>query len=323
MGYRTESSFAASAGPVLVCPSCQSSLTVGDASAICEICKVVYPKNEYGYLVLTPHSEQEEVFAELPSNTGEYIEAQHFNGQRLFDAFFKPLISTLRPTLALDVGCGSGELVKLFKTSGVPCYGIDVVSNSRHWSMAGAEPSSLFCADATDMPFESNSFDLVMSFGVMEHIGTLNGHCTLKSDYMEDRQKYASEIVRVTKPGGSILIAAPNKSFPIDLQHGPTDEVSPKAPIRSYINKKTGLNVHKIWGDYHLPSYSEVRKLFVDHAGATHWQVLPLKGYFGFGRFKAGFLRPFAYLAEAYVERLPKPLLSTWLNPYVLVQITK
>jgi SAM-dependent methyltransferase len=162
-----------------------------------------------------------------------------------------------------------------------------------------------------------------MSLGVIEHIGTINGHCTLKKTYIEDRERYAKELVRVTRPGGSILIAAPNKLFPIDVQHGPTDEVSPKAPIRSFLCRKTGLNFHKTWGDYHLPSYDEVRNLFLSHAGARYLEALPLRGYFGFGRFKQGFLKPLASLAEAYIERLPKPFLDTGLNPYVLARITK
>jgi 23S rRNA (guanine745-N1)-methyltransferase len=320
--YRTESGPIATNYTVLACPSCHSSLGVGEHSAICESCGEVYRANEYGYLVLMRHSE-EDMFAELPSNTGDYIEAQHFNGKRLLEVFLKPLIATFKPANALDVGCGSGELVKLLRTCGVQSYGIDVVSNSKHWALAGTEPSSLFCADATSMPFGNNTFDFVMSLGVIEHIGTTHGHCTLKKAYIEERQKYARELVRVTKPGGTILIAAPNKSFPVDVQHGPRDEVSPETPIRSFLFNKTGLNVHKIWGDYHLPSYAEVRRLFINHAGARDWEALPLEGYFGFGRFKGGFLRPFATFAEAYVGHLPKPLRSTWLNPYVLVRIIK
>jgi SAM-dependent methyltransferase len=305
-----------------VCPSCRSSLDVQERSAICESCNEVYGINEYGYLVLTPRSEGD-VFQEMPSNTVDYIEAQHFNGTRLVEGFLKPLIASLRPTNALDVGCGAGALVKQLRAAGISCYGVDVPSNSKHWAMEGAEPSSLFCADATSLPFKDNSFDFVMSLGVIEHIGTINGHCTLKKTYIEDRKRYAKELVRVTKPGGSILIAAPNKLFPIDVQHGPTDEVSPKAPIRSFLCRKTGLNFHKTWGDYHLPSYDEVRKLFLSHAGARYLEALPLRGYFGFGRFKQGFLKPLASLAEAYIERLPKPFLETALNPYVLARITK
>lgn len=291
-------------------------------SAVCDGCKVVYPANENGYLDLTPKSGLG-VLGEQPPTPEAYVHEQHCNGERLLEEFLKPLIARVQPDNALDVGCGAGEMLKQLKRNGIRCYGIDLPSNADHWAMAGIGTGSAFGADARQLPFADNSFDLVMSFGVIEHIGTVNGHCTLSETYLQDRRCYAEEIVRVTRPNGSIVIAAPNKLFPVDIQHGPTDAVGPKAPVRSFICSKTGLNVHKTWGHYHLPSYAEVRKLFLGHAGARTCEALPLKGYFGFGRFRRGFLKPFSLLAQAYVENIPKSFLSTCFNPYVLVHITK
>jgi ubiquinone/menaquinone biosynthesis C-methylase UbiE len=307
---------------VLVCPNCRQRLQVTQESAICTACNQVYPVIEDGYLDLTPRSGLG-ALGEEPATPEDYVHEQHCNGERLLEEFFKPLIAAIRPRNALDVGCGAGELVKQLQNEGVECYGIDLPSNAKHWGTTGINNSSVFGADARHLPFGDNSFDLVMSLGVIEHIGTINGHCTLSTTYVADRQRYAKEIVRVTKSNGSILIAAPNKSFPVDIQHGPTDAVGPKAPIRSFICNKTGLNLHKTWGHYHLPSYAEVKGLFLNHAGASAWEALPLHGYFGFGRFRSGFLKPFAMLAQAYVERLPKSFLNTGFNPYVLVRITK
>jgi SAM-dependent methyltransferase len=304
------------------CPSCRETLSLAGRSALCNRCKRVFGVSEYGYWDLTSRLESG-TLAELPPTPDDYVEDQHCNGERLFEGFLKPLIGAIQPAEALDVGCGAGEMVRQFQKSGIRCYGIDLPSNAKHWAIAEADSSSFFGADARRLPFADNSFDFVMSLGVIEHIGTVTGHCTLSKTYVEDRLRFAEEIVRVTKPNGSIVIAAPNKLFPVDIQHGPTDEVSSKAPLRSLISRKTGLNVHKTWGDYHLPSYSEVRRLFLDHAGARSWEALPLKGYFGFGRFRRGFLRPFSLLAEAYVDHLPQPFLRTCLNPYVLVRITK
>jgi SAM-dependent methyltransferase len=322
MDHLTENHHDAANGRLLVCPSCRATINVFCRPAVCESCKRVYPVSKYGYLDLTPRLESG-TLADLPATPEDYVEDQHSNGERLFDSFLQPLINAIHPANALDVGCGAGEMVQQFQKCGIRCYGIDLPSNAKHWAAAGADVCSMFGADARRLPFADDSFDFVMSLGVIEHIGTLTGNCTLSKTYVEDRLRYAEEIVRVTKPNGSIVIAAPNKSFPVDIQHGPTDEVSPEAHLRSFLCKKTGLNVHKTWGDYHLPSYTEVRKLFVSHAGARTWEALPLKGYFGFGRFKRGFLKPFSILAEAYVEHLPKFFLSTCLNPYVLVKITK
>jgi SAM-dependent methyltransferase len=273
-------------------------------------------------LDLTPRLEPE-TLADLPATPEDYVEDQHSNGERLFDSFLEPLVKAIHPADALDVGCGAGEMVQQFQKRGIRCYGIDLPSNAEHWAKAGADACSMFGADARRLPFRDNSFEFVMSLGVIEHIGTLNGHCTLSKTYAEDRLRYAEEIVRVTRPNGSIVIAAPNKLFPLDIQHGPTDAVSPRAPLRSFIFEKTGLNVHRTWGDYHLPSYSEVQRLFLSHAGARSLEALPLKGYFGFGRFRRGSLRPLSVLAEAYVNHMPRYFLSTCFNPYVLVRIIK
>jgi SAM-dependent methyltransferase len=307
---------------VLVCPMCHGRLLVTDLAASCDSCQRVYRVNEHGYLDLTTESSLGAI-GEQPPTPENYCHEQHCNGERLLEEFLRPLFATIRPSNALDVGCGVGELVKQIRQEGVQSYGIDLPSNSTHWAMAGAEPDSMFGADARQLPFADNSFDLVMSFGVIEHIGTVNGHCTLSGTYLADRQRYATEIVRVTRPNGTIVIAAPNKLFPVDIQHGPTDAVGPKAPIRSFICDRTGMNVHKTWGDYHLPSYAEVHKLFLEHGGARGWEALSLKGYFGFGRFRDGFLKPFALLAEAYIDHMPKSFLKTPFNPYVLVRITK
>ena len=306
----------------VVCPMCHGKLLVTEHAAPCDSCQRVYRVNKHGYLDLTPESGLG-ALAGQPPTPENYSHEQHCNGDRLLEEFLRPLFAAVRPRNALDVGCGVGELVKQLRQEGIQSYGIDLPSNSTHWAMAGAEPDSMFGADARQLPFADNSFDLVMSFGVIEHIGTVNGHCTLSDTYVEDRRRYAAEIVRVTRPSGSIVIAAPNKLFPVDIQHGPTDAVGPKAPIRSFICNRTGMNVHKTWGHYHLPSYGEVRKLFLEHAGGRSWEALPLKGYFGFGRFRGGFLRPFAMLAQAYIDHLPKSFLRTPFNPYVLVRITK
>jgi SAM-dependent methyltransferase len=220
----------------------------------------------------------------------------------------------------LDVGCGVGALVNALVRRGHDAYGVDVPAAVPQWVRAGNDNNRFFCADATELPFAGDCFDVVISLGVIEHIGTATGHCTLREDCWEQRRSYAREILRVTCPGGRIIIACPNKSFPCDIQHGPTDELSPHAPIRTFLFNKTGLNIHKTWGRYHLLSYPEIRQLF---PGVQHFTPLPLKGYFGFGRFRRGFLRPFSAIAQVWIDHMPGFLASSWLNPYVMVQMTK
>ncbi len=56
-----------------------------------------------------------------------------------------------------------------------------------------------------DLPFATDSFDLILSNEVLEHVA--------------DDRACAAEMVRVTRPGGRIFIFAPNRWYPVE-QHG-------------------------------------------------------------------------------------------------------
>ena len=53
--------------------------------------------------------------------------------------------------------------------------------------------------DATDLPFERHTFDMVNMFDVLEHI--------------PDHEKAAAEARRVLRPGGYLLVSAPNEHW--------------------------------------------------------------------------------------------------------------
>jgi SAM-dependent methyltransferase len=55
------------------------------------------------------------------------------------------------------------------------------------------------------LPFADNSYDLILSNEVLEHV--------------EDDRAGAAEMVRVARPGGRIVIFAPNRWYPVE-QHG-------------------------------------------------------------------------------------------------------
>ena len=252
------------------------------------------------------------------ATSDEYACAQHAGAERLAIDYMLPLLQGSKRVL--DVGCGVGALVNAMVRHGYDAYGFDVPALASQWAKARNEYDRFFCGDAAELPFPNDCFDAVTSLGVIEHIGTAIGHCTLSDNYWEQRRAYAHEILRVTRPGGKIVIACPNKTFPVDIQHGPTDALSSPAPIRSFLCNKTGLNIHKTWGKYHLLSHRELRQLF---PGVSYFTPLPLKGFFGFSRFSRGFLSPFSAIAHGWVEHMPGVFAESCLNPYVLVQMTK
>jgi SAM-dependent methyltransferase len=253
----------------------------------------------------------------------DYAHRQKVAGDRVFNHYLKPLFEREPFETVLEVGCGVGTIVNLFAKAGADAYGIDLPLLSSIWAGEGNDRRRFVSGDATNLPFSDNYFDVVYSMGVIEHIGTAIGHCTLASGYEAKRSQFARELVRVTKPGGRIVVSCPNKSFPIDILHGPRDEVGPPYRLRSFLFDHTGLNIHKTWGKYHLPSYKEIKTLFCKEAGASEFECLPLRGYFGFGIFAGTLLRPFTSLAKGFVNNIPRPMLATLFNPYVMVQIRK
>jgi SAM-dependent methyltransferase len=281
--------------------------------AFCEKCNVTFAKNTYGFLEMLVDSSSHEI----KSTTDDYASNQIANGDRVFEEYLMPYFKKESFSRVLDVGCGIGRGTAKLKKMGYEAYGIDLPNLSPYWNTYGNDPDTFICGDVSKMPFPDNYFDIVSSLGVIEHIGTTDGHDVLSSNYEEARLSYAKEIVRVTKPGGRIVIACPNKSFPVDMHHGF------HKGLRGYVFNKTGLHFHRTWGKNYLLSYAETKKLFCQLGGSGSMYPLPLRNYFGFSKFEKGLLKPFAYIAKFYIDNLPTFLRSSFVNPYMFAEFRK
>ena len=102
-------------------------------------------------------------------------------------------ISYLAPNVSgniLDVGCGRKPYEHLF-THSTSYIGLDTFSSGHSHTKTRAD-----CFyDGTVFPFDTNTFDSIVCFEVMEHI--------------EDVDFFLSEISRVLKPGGMFLCTTP------------------------------------------------------------------------------------------------------------------
>lgn len=94
----------------------------------------------------------------------------------------------------LDIGCGSGELLGLFKKNGWDTIGIEPNRIAREFAKTSYDINVLDEGEISNIP--SQSKDVVTLWHVLEHVSGLN--------------ERVNELRRILKKDGTIFIAVPN-----------------------------------------------------------------------------------------------------------------
>lgn len=109
-------------------------------------------------------------------------------------------IAQLDTPRILEVGAGTGRYSVALAREGYSVTAVELVQRNLdvlRSKLTGTEPITAIRGDALDLSsFRDGSFDLTMLLGPMYHLYT-----------QEDKHRALSEAVRVTRPGGFILVA--------------------------------------------------------------------------------------------------------------------
>ncbi|HYE30106.1 MAG TPA: class I SAM-dependent methyltransferase [Methylomirabilota bacterium] len=112
--------------------------------------------------------------------------------------FYAKYTDTLRPEKAggrvLDVGCGAGQVVGKLTEAGYEAWGVEVSETSV--AKARLITPRIDVYDGLHLPFPSNHFASVGALNVLEHV--------------EQPEAFLTELVRVTMPGGKVVVSSPN-----------------------------------------------------------------------------------------------------------------
>ena len=99
----------------------------------------------------------------------------------------------------LDVACGEGYGSDILSRSASSVVGVDIATQAVEHATEryGSDKLSFVAASAAHLPFDDAQFDAVVSFETIEH--------------HDQHDEMMSEIRRVLKPGGLMIMSSPNK----------------------------------------------------------------------------------------------------------------
>jgi len=112
------------------------------------------------------------------------------------------------PCRLLDCGCGAGGYLEAFSSlPGIEAHGLEYEAEKVRLARFrnGVNTDQILQGDIQSMPYQDGYFDAVLLNEVLEHV--------------PDQYKGLSEVNRVLRPGGRLLVFSPNRYYPFET-HG-------------------------------------------------------------------------------------------------------
>lgn len=152
----------------------------------------------------------------------------------------------------LNAGCGYGILDLTLVDRGYRITAVDldqsrieeIDKQKEQLGFAGANLATAV-ASVTELPYQDNYFDVVLSSEVVEHV--------------DDDQQAVRELVRVTKPGGTLIVTTPSNSKSNATDYKQYDHTKPGYNKEDHEKLLVGLPAEIV--DVHYFVYSTSKKM--------------------------------------------------------------
>lgn len=139
------------------------------------------------------------------ANLSKFLSRNPFPRPNTFGFFYREKMRAIHriapdisPNKVLEVGGGRSGLTTLLYPEAY-VTNIDLNPEFASSPLNRQERMQFVCGDATALPFEDGTFDVVTMFDLLEHV--------------PDDRKAAEETLRVLKPGGYLLVSSPNENW--------------------------------------------------------------------------------------------------------------
>ena len=123
----------------------------------------------------------------------------------------------------LDLGCGNGISSRLLNQADFDVVGTDISALFLEEAQEWENPKLRYkVCDVLELPFENNSFDVICSNELIEHL--------------PDVETALTEMIRVVRKGGKVVLSGPNLCSPI-------------TPFLDWIRMMFGKPGRPVWGE--------------------------------------------------------------------------
>lgn len=110
----------------------------------------------------------------------------------------RKVVKKVKGKRVLEVGCGSGTIVKRLLKKDKNVVGVDIGKKFLNFCQSSYRKAAFCGADAQHLPFSDNSFDTIVCSEVIEHLS--------------NPKKSLKEFKRILHPNGELIITTPNIS---------------------------------------------------------------------------------------------------------------